>query len=108
MTIAPSTFYAAALVSTRADLDAVLLRAIEQICDEFPAYGYRRITHERRRRGRGANHKRVARLMRAGQMAPTPVRRFYATTDSNHPNPSFRISLAGRRSPERTNSGTRI
>jgi putative transposase len=89
MTIAPSSFYHAAPASSRAEDDGVLLRAIEQIAEEFPAYGYRRITHELRRRGQLTNHKRVARLMRAGKIAPTPVRRFYATTDSDHPNPIF-------------------
>ena len=37
---------------------------IEDILAEFPSYGYRRITHELRRRGQLVNHKRVSRVMR--------------------------------------------
>jgi putative transposase len=89
MTLAPSTFYAASRQAERAAADATLLREIEQIAIEFPAYGYRRITHELHRRGTPANHKRVARVMRVGRVTPTLVRRYYATTDSDHESPVF-------------------
>jgi putative transposase len=67
--------------------DAALRTKIDAIAAEFPAYGYRRITHELRRRGTVANHKRVARVMRAAAMRARPRRRFVLTTDSAHPEP---------------------
>ena len=45
--------------------DTELVAIIEDIRDELPCYGYRRVTHELHRRGHLVNHKRVARLMRA-------------------------------------------
>ena len=44
--------------------DAELTSIIEDIQDELPCYGYRRVTHELRRHGLIINHKRVARVMR--------------------------------------------
>ena len=38
--------------------------------DRLPAYGYRRVTHELRRRGMRVNHKRVARVMREAALTP--------------------------------------
>ena len=37
---------------------------MQKIAVEFPAYGYRRITHELQQRGLAVNHKRVLRIMR--------------------------------------------
>jgi putative transposase len=62
---------------------------IESILDEFPAYGYRRFTHELRRRGTVVNHKRVSRIMRTSALTPRRVRRFLATTDSDHGEPVY-------------------
>lgn len=59
-----STFYYRS-TSTRECLnDGRLIELIENIQDELPGYGYRRVTHELRRRGHVVNHKRVARVMR--------------------------------------------
>jgi putative transposase len=69
--------------------DAALLELIEQIAGEQPAYGYRRITQELRRRGTHVNHKRVARLMQAGHVTPTRVRRYFATTHTDESSPVF-------------------
>ncbi len=46
--------------------DIEVRNAIQNVAVEFPAYGYRRITAELRRRGYTVtvNHKRVLRLMR--------------------------------------------
>lgn len=101
MSLAPSTYYAQTRAAERAAADASLLQQIEQIAVEFPAYGYRRIAHELRRRGTIANHKRVARVMRVGCVIPTRVRRYYATTDSDHDSPVFAdltttVTLTGR------------
>lgn len=44
--------------------DGELTAIIEDVQDELPCYGYRRVTHQLRRRGFAINHKRVARGMR--------------------------------------------
>lgn len=68
--------------------DDALCRAIENVVDDWPAYGYR-VTHELRRRGIVANHKRVARLMRQRGLQACAPRRFIATTDGEHDDPIF-------------------
>jgi len=73
----------------RARLEAEHRAAIESILEEFPAYGYRRVTHELRRRGVQINHKRVARIMRDSALTPRRVGQFLATTDSGHQHPVF-------------------
>lgn len=73
----------------RARLEAEHRAAIEAILEEFPAYGYRRVTHELRRRGVHVNHKRVARIMRDSALTPRRVGQFLATTDSGHEHPVF-------------------
>ena len=52
-------------------------------------HGYRRITEELRRRGTRVNHKRVARVMQVGHVAPTRVRRYFSTTHSDEHSPVF-------------------
>jgi putative transposase len=42
-----------------------LVGLIDDIHDEFPGYGYRRVTLELKAQGRIVNHKRVARIMKA-------------------------------------------
>jgi transposase InsO family protein len=64
--------------------DDQLVELIQTIQDELPRYGYRRITHELRRRGHVVNHKRVVRLMKAHNLSIKPRRRFVRTTDSDH------------------------
>jgi putative transposase len=59
------------------------------ICDEFEAYGYRRVGAELRHRGMAVNFKKVRRLMREHGLQPKRRRRFVATTDSNHESPIF-------------------
>lgn len=66
------------------EVDEVELRdSIERIALEFPRYGYRRMTVELSRRGLVANHKRVLRLMREGNLLVN-VQRFCRTTNSEH------------------------
>jgi putative transposase len=75
--------------------------AIHRIALEWPAYGYRRITAELRRRGFECNHKRTLRLMREDNLlclrAPHS---FIKTTDSRHgfaiyPNLAAEMVLTG-------------
>jgi putative transposase len=93
MGISRSTYYAVPQDSTSSALkresDAALRSAIENVVAEWSAYGYRRVTHELRRRGIVANHKRVARIMREEALTPRRMRRFLATTDSNHAEPIY-------------------
>lgn len=87
MGVARSTFYDEGLAEGTAT--AALLERMRAIQDEFPAYGYRRITAQLRADGVPVNRKRVARLMRLHGMQVRPRRRFVATTDSDHDHPIF-------------------
>ena len=69
--------------------DAIVVAEMKAICDEFEAYGYRRVGAELRHRGMVVNAKKVRRLMREHALNPKRRRRFVATTDSNHNDPIF-------------------
>ena len=62
---------------------------IVAVCEEFPCYGYRRVTHQLRAEGMSINHKAVARIMRENGLQVRPLRRFVRTTDSDHQSPIF-------------------
>jgi putative transposase len=65
--------------------DALIRQEIEVIALERARYGYRRVTHELKRRGRQVNHKKVLRLMRLEGLLCKPRSAFKPrTTDSNH------------------------
>lgn len=66
-----------------------LCEEIRRIRDEYQSYGYRRVTHELRRRGHKGNHKRVLALMRKEKLLCRPRRRFVRTTDSRHGLPVY-------------------
>ena len=57
--------------------------------DEFPFYGYRRVTAQLQAEGTRVNRKRIARLMRLHSMQVRPRQRYVATTDSDHESPIF-------------------
>ena len=83
MNMARSTFYKSPHAGHRAareKADTDLRVRIEDILAEFPAYGYRRVTHELRRRGLVINHKRVARVMREHALTPHRVRAWLSPT----------------------------
>lgn len=86
MGIARSTCYDAPATRTG---DAELLTAITTICDEFEAYGWRRVQAALRHQGMIANHKRIKRVMREHDLQPRRRRRYVATTDSDHDQPVF-------------------
>lgn len=68
-----------------ADIADIAVRdQIQRIALEMPSYGYRRITHELRRRGLVVNHKRVLHLMRQDNLLCLRRKRFLCTTDSRH------------------------
>ena len=86
MGIARSTYYRA---SGPILDDSTLVAAIAGICDEFEAYGWRRVRAALRQQGVVANHKRIRRLMREHGLQPKVRRRFVATTNSDHDGPIF-------------------
>lgn len=86
MGIARSTYYDAPAARMG---DIELLNAVTAICDEFEAYGWRRVQAALRHRGVIANHKRIKRLMREHDLQPRRRRRYITTTDSDHDQPIF-------------------
>jgi putative transposase len=84
MGIARSTFYDRP--SAGAD-DATVVAQMTSICEEFEAYGYRRVDAELRHRGLVVNTKKVRRLMREHALNPRRRSRFIKTTDSDHSDP---------------------
>ena len=76
--------------------DSMGLRdALQKIAVQWPAYGYRRISQELKRRGYPVNHKRVLRLMRQDNLLCLRRKAFVRTTDSGHPFPVFANLAAG-------------
>ena len=71
-------------VPVKDPLDDPVATEVHRICDEFPRYGYRRVTKELFRRGHLCNHKRILALMRAEKLLCRPKKRFIRTTDSRH------------------------
>jgi len=69
--------------------DSELIALIEAIIEEFPGYGYRRVTRELHRRGIPVNHKKVLRIMQERGLTRKTKRRWIKTTDSNHRNPIY-------------------
>src|SRR5205809_550381 len=99
MGISRSTFYDTPEVRAS---DAIVVAEMKAICDEFEAYGYRRIDAELRHRGMVVNAKKIRRLMREHALNPRQRRRFIATTDSNHNDPIF-DDLANNMTPDGPN-----
>jgi len=75
---------------------------LQEIALEFPAYGYRRITAELKRRGCSINHKRVLRLLRQDNLLCLRRPSFLSTTDSRHRLPIY-PNLAGDNKPSAVN-----
>jgi putative transposase len=86
MGIARSTYYDQ---PTFALDDTAIVEAIAGICDEFEAYGWRRVRAALRQQGIVVNHKKIRRLMREHDLQPKRWRRFVTTTDSDHDGPIF-------------------
>lgn len=70
-----SFYYRSAAKAVELD-DLCLVELIGTIQDEFPGYGYRRVTRELRVRGHFVNHKRVARVMKENGLGVKPRRRY--------------------------------
>ena len=77
-----STLLDAAYHQPRPDQDRPRREALAELADQWPTYGYRRLTVRLRRQGNPVNTKRVRRLMHAlGFCDEAPARR-PRTTDS--------------------------
>lgn len=84
-----STFYYRKRKGRR-PTDEELLAPIRKIIEEFPRYGYRRVTAAIRREGFPVNRKRIYRLMKEARLLCRQKKRFRVyTTDSNHPYPIY-------------------
>jgi putative transposase len=99
MGISRSTFYDTPDVRSS---DVTVVAEMKAICDEFEAYGYRRVGAELRHRGMVVNAKKIRRLMREHALNPRRRRRFITTTDSNHNDPIF-PDLANNMTPDGPN-----
>jgi putative transposase len=86
MEVARSSFYAEP--ASRPAAEAILAQ-MTAICEEYPAYGYRRVGAELRHRGLVVNAKKVRRIMAENDLNPKRRRRYVVTTDSNHDGPIF-------------------
>ncbi len=86
MEVARSSFYAE---PGPPPADPMILTAITAICEEYPAYGYRRVGAELSHRGLVVNAKKVRRIMSENGLNPKRRRRYVVTTDSNHDGPIF-------------------
>ena len=87
MRLPHSTYYYKS--KSKAVDDTELVALIEAIIEEFPGYGYRRVTRELHRRCIPINHKKVLRIMRERGLIRKTKRRWIKTTDSNHRNPIY-------------------
>lgn len=97
MSLARSTLYKKAKPPTEEALkkEADLQDRIEQICVEWPRYGYRRVTHQLQDEEWGVNHKKVARIMREKSLQCRVKKKWITTTDSNHRFWIYRNRLRG-------------
>jgi len=86
MGLSRSTFYDAPALPID---ETELVARMQAICDEFEAYGYRRVGAALRHQGVVVNHKKIRRLMREHDLQPKRRRRYVATADSDHDGPIF-------------------
>lgn len=64
--------------------ESELLATIQEICLEFPKYGYRRVTKQLNRQDIWTNHKKVLRLMKENKLLVKSKKKKPKTTDSKH------------------------
>jgi putative transposase len=83
--VARSSLYRRSSVVPNEELNAVM----QEICAQFPCYGYRRVTAELRKQGWSINRKRVARLMKMMDLQAKKMVRKRRTTNSAHSFPRY-------------------
>ena len=69
--------------------DPTLTEALLRLAEQWPTYGYRRLTAQLQREGWEVNSKRVRRLMHALGVQDVRKRTKRQTTDSGHPFPRY-------------------
>ena len=69
--------------------EEALTDRIEEIAEEFPRYGYRKVTAQLHREGLLVNHKKIQRVMQERGLGVKRRRRFVKTTDSDHAYPVY-------------------
>jgi putative transposase len=84
-----ATYYRRQQPHGRSNPDEELCRRLHRVAGEWPAYGYRRLTHALRRQGLRVNHKRVLRLMREEHLLCRRRRRGVHTTNSRQGFPRY-------------------
>jgi putative transposase len=89
MSLPRSSFYYQPKTQEISPEDQVLENRIEEITEEFPKAGYRKVTRQLHREGNPVNHKKVYRIMREKGLLVQKTRQFVRTTDSNHPYPIY-------------------
>ncbi|HSB04348.1 MAG TPA: IS3 family transposase [Thermodesulfobacteriota bacterium] len=82
MDLPRSTYYYRS--KSKPEAEQELLERIEAVIEEFPGYGYRRVTRELHRQGFRDNHKKVLRIMKKHGLTKKLRRRWVCTTNSNH------------------------
>ena len=82
-------FYRWRLARLATPIEMELRDQMQKTALKWPAYGYRRITHELQKQGFDINHKRVLRMMREDNLLCVRRRAFVVTTDSRHNLPVY-------------------
>ena len=89
-----STYYYRSHSFEHGMTDARLTELIGEVHDEFPGYGYRRVTGELAAREYPINPKRVARVMRQYDLGAIHRPRFVRTTTASMIAQHFQICIA--------------
>lgn len=89
MKLPRSSYYYKSRKQDPSATDQMLANRIEEITEEFPKYGYRKVTKELHREAVPVNHKKVHRIMREKGLLVHKAKQFVKTTDSNHPYPVY-------------------
>jgi putative transposase len=95
-------FYRRRLPRLATPIEMELRDQMQKVALEWPAYGYRRITHELQKQGFDINHKRVLRMMREDNLLCVRRRAFVVRTDSRHNLPVYQ-NLARQMQPTAIN-----
>jgi len=82
MNLPRSTYYYQS--KSKAVNDSELIALIEAMIEEFPGYGYRRVTRELHRQDMPVNHRKILRIMRQRRLTRKTKRRWIKTTDSRY------------------------
>lgn len=82
--------------------DKALLDVIDQVLLKWPYYGYRRVTHELKRKGYQVGETRIRRLLRQIEHSCSMGRAPISTTNSQHEHPRY-LNLIKRLKIDRLN-----